>query len=85
MAADSELVVCSLRRWHTLQNRKKMHRLWSCESAWTSDTLVFNPITDWDNDEDNENTLLLTLEPGHDRSPRSRATLVEPPDRVFRT
>ena len=85
MAADSELVVCSLRSWHTLQNRKKMYRLWSCESAWTSDALVFNPIADWDNDEDNENTLLLTLEPGHDRSPRSRATLVEPPDRVFRT
>ena len=85
MAADSELVVCSLRSWHTLQNRKKMYRLWSCESAWTSDALVFNPIADWDNDEDNENTLLLTPEPGHDRPPRSRATLVEPPDLAFRT
>jgi len=82
MAADSELIVCSLRSWHPLRNPKKTYRLWSCESAWTSDALVFNPIADWDNDKDDENTLHLAIEPGRDRPSRSTATLVEPPNPI---
>ena len=52
MVADSELIVCSLRSWHPLRKPKKTYRLWSCEEAWTSDALVFNPVADWDDDSD---------------------------------
>jgi hypothetical protein len=76
MAEDSELVVCSLRSWHPLHNPKRTYRLWSCESAWTSDALVFNPLADWDDDRRYE-----AVRPGSrlqpDAPPRS-ITLVEP-------
>jgi hypothetical protein len=76
MARTSELIVCSLRSWHPLHKPKKTYRLWSCESAWTSDALVFNPVADWDDDRQYK-----TLRPGlrlpKDNPPRS-LVIVEP-------
>jgi len=50
MADESELVVCALRSWHPMNQPKRTYRLWSCESAWTSDALALRPVADWDNE-----------------------------------
>lgn len=77
MASDTELIVCALRSWHPLKSPKKTYRLWSCESAWTSDALVLRPLADWDDDQDGE-IVAPRLLARRDKPPKSIASLVEP-------
>ena len=46
--ADSDLLICSLRQWHTLDQPIDSYRFERCEWAWTSDALVFRAIANWD-------------------------------------
>ncbi len=69
MATESELIICSLRSWHPLSKLKKTYRLWSWESAWTSDALVMQPVADWDDDRPRSR---------RDTAPRPRLVVVAP-------
>jgi hypothetical protein len=70
IASDSELIVCSLRSWHPMGQVKKVYRLWSCESAWTSDALAFSPVADWDRDDD-DGDVVIESRHARDQAPLS--------------
>jgi hypothetical protein len=77
MVRESELIVCTLRNHHPLKRPKRTYRLWSCESALTSDALVFVPIADWDEPRP-RTSLRAEQPPKRGRPPRSVVTLVPP-------
>jgi hypothetical protein len=54
---ESELIICDLRSWHSMSNPKKRYRLWSYETASTSDALAFRPVADWDDDASDDKAL----------------------------
>jgi Restriction endonuclease len=62
VVADSELIVCDLRSWHSMRNPKKTYRLWNWETAQTSDGVAFRPVADWD-DDPSDDTTLITMKP----------------------
>jgi hypothetical protein len=78
IVSESESLVCALRSWHPVNHPKSSYRLWSCETAWTSDALAVCFVADWDDDPDAMGPVLESR-PGRDRPPRSLETLVEPP------
>jgi hypothetical protein len=71
IAADSEFIICALRSHHLLGAPKATYRLWTCESAWTSDALVVRPVADWDDDEAVDETV-----PGSRRRARPPQSVV---------
>jgi hypothetical protein len=48
MIVNQELLICSLSSWHPIDEPKATYRLWSCDSAWTSDALVVRAVADWE-------------------------------------
>jgi Holliday junction resolvase len=45
---DSELLICGLRSWHLLDDKKHQYRLWGCESARTADATIVCLVAEWD-------------------------------------
>lgn len=60
---DTELLVCSLRNWHVVGSPKAVFRLWGAEWSWSSDGLVFQPIADWDDENDTRPHPVLEFPP----------------------
>lgn len=50
LVSNSELLICKLRSWHPLNNRKSTYRLCNFEIAWTSNMMLFSPVADWDDE-----------------------------------
>lgn len=45
---ESEYLISDLRSWHPLGEQRDAYRLAMCEWTWTTDSIVFRAVADWD-------------------------------------